>query len=242
MISENAAVMLDLICQGKRNHMKTKPILTIDVVVFTIEEGRLKLALLRRKRAPFEGRLGLIGGYVHPEEDRDATAAAHRLLEEKAGLKGIFVEQLMTFSGRDRDPRGWSASIVYYALVPASDLAASPAAADLALVFADKLPALPFDHDRIVAAALERLRGKSAYSSLPAFLLPPRFTLPELKATYEIVMGTALNDSAFRRKITDLGIIEPVPEAKSPATAAQRRPAQYYRLKRRALTAFDSTV
>lgn len=222
--------------------MKTRPILTVDVVLFTVAQGRLRLALLKRKRAPFEGRLALIGGYVHPEDDRDATGAAHRLLADKAGLTGVFVEQLMTFSGADRDPRGWSASIAYYALVPEKHLAASPAASDLALVAPDDLPALPFDHDRIIAAALERLRGKSAYSSLPAFLLPPRFTLPELKATYETVMGTTLNDSAFRRKIMDLGIIEPVPEAKSPATAAQRRPAQYYRLKRRALTAFDSTV
>ncbi len=148
----------------------------------------------------------------------------------------------MTFSGADRDPRGWSVSIVYYALVPESVLAQAGVSKDLRLVEPGAPPSLPFDHGRIVSAALERLRGKASYSSLPAFLLPEQFTLPELKAAYETVMGTPLNDSAFRRKIGDLGIIEEVPEAKSPATAARRRPAQLYRLKQRALVAFDSTV
>ena len=222
--------------------MQARPIVTVDVALFTVVEGTLRLALLKRKRPPFEGRPALIGGYIHTDRDSDATAAAHRLLREKAGLEGIFVEQLMTFSGADRDPRGWSVSIVYYALVPEGVLAASPAAKDLTLVAVDRHPPLPFDHGRIVAVALERLRGKGAYSTLPAFLLPDRFTLPELKVAYETVMGTPLNDSAFRRKIGDLGIIEEVPEAKSPATAARRRPAQLYRLKRRALVAFDSTV
>ena len=222
--------------------MQARPIVTVDIALFTVVSGALKLALMVRKRPPYEGRPALVGGYIHPEQDRDATAAAHRLLEEKAGLAGVFVEQLMTFSGADRDPRGWSVSIVYYALVPETVLARSAALKDLMLVDAARVPALPFDHGRIAAAALERLRGKAAYSSLPAFLLPERFTLPELKAAYETVMGAPLNDSAFRRKIGDLGIIEEVPEAKSPATAARRRPAQLYRLKRRARVAFDSTV
>ncbi len=222
--------------------MQARPIVTVDIVLFTVVGGALKLALLDRKRAPFEGRPALIGGYIHPDRDRDATETAHRLLREKAGLEGVFAEQLMTFSGADRDPRGWSVSIVYYALVPESVLAQAGVSKDLRLVEPGAPPSLPFDHGRIVSAALERLRGKASYSSLPAFLLPEQFTLPELKAAYETVMGTPLNDSAFRRKIGDLGIIEEVPEAKSPATAARRRPAQLYRLKQRALVAFDSTV
>jgi 8-oxo-dGTP diphosphatase len=222
--------------------MTTRPIVTVDVVLFTIADGALKLALIERGRPPFQGKLALIGGYLHPDADSDASAAAHRILEEKAGLADVFVEQLMTFSGPDRDPRGWSVSIAYYALVPHAVLTAAKASATLMLVPADPLPALPFDHSRIVAAALERLRGKSSYSSLPAFLLPPEFTFPELKAVYETVMGQALNDSAFRRKIGDLGIIEEVPEAKSAATALRKRPAQLYRLKKRALVAFDRTV
>ena len=222
--------------------MQARPILTVDIALFTIVDWALRLALLKRSHGPFEGRAALIGGYIHPDQDRDATAAAHRILKEKAGLTGVFIEQLMTFSGSGRDPRGWSVSIAYFALVPSERLAGSPAAHGLSLVPVERLPSLPFDHTAILSAALERLRGKSAYSTLPAFLLPELFTFPELKSTYETVMGTPLNDSAFRRKISELGIIEEVADAKSPATALRRRPAQMYRLKQRSLIAFDSTV
>lgn len=215
------------------------PILTVDTALFTLRNGRLCLAVQSRDHAPFAGAPALIGGYVRPASDADTTASAARILADKAGLENVFLEQLMSFSGPDRDPRGWSVSIAHYALVPDAILAAAHGrVGGVTVLPVDSLPPLAFDHDRIVAAALARLRGKSAWSTLPALLLPELFTLPELKAVYETVMGAPLNDSAFRRKIGELRILEPV-EAKTAATAETRRPAQLYRLARRGLTAFD---
>ena len=158
----------------------SRPIVTVDVALLALADDGLVVLLHPRERAPFAGRLALVGGYLRPGLDRDATAAAGRILADKAGLTDVFVEQLMTFSGPERDPRGWSVSIAYYALVPADRLAA--AGDRLVAVPVGRVPPLPFDHDRILAAALDRLRSKSAYSTLPAFLLPETFTLPELKA------------------------------------------------------------
>jgi 8-oxo-dGTP diphosphatase len=219
-----------------------RPIVTVDAALFTIVDGALCLALLERAAEPFQGRLALIGGYIHPEDDRDVAAAAHRVIRDKAGLQNIFIEQLASFGGLRRDPRGWSVSVAYYALVPMERLSATKASRALKLMPADSLPELPFDHDAVVAAALARLRSKSSYSSLPTFLLPQEFSFPELKAVYETVMGTALNDSAFRRKIGDMKIIEEVPEARSAATAQRKRPAQLYRRKGKALVEFDRTI
>lgn len=222
--------------------MQARVIVTVDVALFTVVDGALRLMLQQRSRSPFQGRPALIGGYIHPERDGDATAAARRILADKTGLDDIFLEQLMTFSGAERDPRGWSVSIAYLALVPHGKLAPVGGADGVTLAVVGKLPPLPFDHDRIAAAAVQRLRSKGAYSSLPAFLLEPEFTMPQLKDAYQTVMGEPLNDSAFRRKMADLGIIEEVADAKSPATALRRRPAQLYRLKQRALVAFDRTL
>lgn len=133
------------------------------------------------------------------------------------------IEQLQTFSGRGRDPRGWSISIVYYALVAEQDLAG--AELGLVIVPVDALPLLPFDHADVVRAAIERLRDKSTYSSLPAYLLPPEFTMSELQCVYEQVLGTQLDRASFRRKIQDQRIIEPATGA-----AARIAPAQLYRL------------
>jgi 8-oxo-dGTP diphosphatase len=217
-----------------------RPIVTVDTVLFTLRDRALATILLPRDRPPHAGRPALVGGYVRPEEDAGTTAAAARILAQKTGLQGLFLEQLATFSGPGRDPRGWSVCVAHYALVPEAMLAG--AAPGLLVVPADAPPPLPFDHDAILAAAVARIRNKAAWSTLPALLLPEAFTLPELKAVYEAVMGEPLNDSAFRRKVTELRIIEELPDARSPATAQRRRPAQLYRLAQRALVAFDRVI
>ena len=104
------------------HYEEPRPILTVDITLFTVLGGELRVALQRRDKPPCEGELALIGGYVHVDEDASTLATAARVLKDKAGLKGIFLEQLMTFSGPKRDPRGWSASVAYYALVPADKL------------------------------------------------------------------------------------------------------------------------
>lgn len=213
-----------------------RPILTVDIVLLTLKDDAMHVLLQTRDRAPHAGRVGLIGGYVHPEEDRSTAEAAARVLRDKAGLRVRLLEQLMTFSGIDRDPRGWSASVAYYALLPGEDV---PLARRLTAVPLDQARGLPFDHDAILARAADRWRRRAAYSSLPAFLLPEQFTLPALRGAYEKMLGRTLNDSAFRRKIDELRLIVPVDGATSKVTA---RPAQLYRLAQPTLVEFDRTL
>jgi 8-oxo-dGTP diphosphatase len=218
---------------------ETRLHVVVEAALFTLVDDRLCVALHQMRRGPFEGRMALIGGHVHPDDDADARAAITRILADKAGLHDVFLEQLRTFSGMGHDSRRWSVSITYYALTPFDRLSEG---VGLAFVDVDHLPELAFDHRRVIDAAVARLRRKGAYSNLPAMLLPAEFTFPELKAVYEKVLGAPLNDSAFRRKITELKMIEPVPEARSPATAERKRPAQLYRLADRRLAEWDRTL
>src|SRR5262249_22094689 len=110
--------------QSRMNRELIRPILTVDVVPFTLRDGRLHVVLHRRPHAPHGGRLALIGGYVRPQEDATTFEAAARVLRDKAGLAARLMEQLMTFSGDARDPRGWSLSVAYYGLMPIPDDAA----------------------------------------------------------------------------------------------------------------------
>lgn len=206
-------------------------ILTVDCVLLTLRDSGpdgLSVALLERSTAPFAGMPALPGGYVHADADADLDASARRVLGAKLGLEGdgLFLEQLGTVSGARRDPRGWSASVVYYALVPEQRLPREAAA--LLLVPVDALPALAFDHARIVARAVERLRAKTGYSNLPGFLLPETFTLPELQAAYERVLRRRLDQSVFRRRMDELGLIALVPDGFR--KGGRHRPAQLYRL------------
>ncbi|SMC19617.1 8-oxo-dGTP diphosphatase [Andreprevotia lacus DSM 23236] len=219
--------------------MEPALIVTVDIVLFTLSDGQLKIVLLRRELDPYAQQLALPGGYIHPEEDRDSLAAAERVLRQKTGLVSPYLEQLFTFSGGVRDPRGWSASIAYYALVHESVLQPD-AEHRFELLAVDGLPDLPFDHNRIVAHASQRLRDKSTYSSLPCHLLPGQFTLTELQHTYEQVLGISLDKSVFRRKLGELDFLEAIPNA---MRSGKHRPAQLYKLRDDArLALFNKTV
>ncbi len=213
-----------------------QPLVMVDTALFTIRDERLCLILTRRKEPPFEGLLALPGGFVHVEEDADTEIAARRVIRSKIGFDAHYLEQLFTFSGAARDPRGWSVSVVYYALIPASLLDRSQAAA---VCPADALPPLPFDHQQIVAKAVERLRGKATYSSLPAFLLPAEFTMNDLHRIYEQTIGARLDKASFRHKILEQDIIEPIPNR---FRTGAHRPAQLYRLSSKVLTPFERKI
>ncbi|WP_077033502.1 NUDIX hydrolase [Pelomonas sp. KK5] len=202
-------------------------ICTVDVVLLTLHEQQLQVALIEREHAPFEGALALPGGYVRTAQDRSTTEAAVRVLREKAALASPWLEQLGSFSGPERDPRGWSLSVAYYALVPAALLEGQPG---LQLRPVARLPRLPFDHRAIIEAAVARVRTKSQYSSLPVHLCGETFTLPQLQAVYEALLGEPINKVSFRRKIDQLGMVEPVEGAQELGRA--NRPAQLYRLRR----------
>ena len=205
-----------------------QPICTVDVVVLTVRDEGLMVAVLKREHEPFQARLALPGGYIHADEDVSAYAAAMRVIQEKAGIVPPYLEQLSTFSGPSRDPRGWSVSIAHYALVP-FDVIARAGNASVQLLPVDRSLSLPFDHELMIQKAVERLRNKSQYSSLPCFLAGDVFTLPQLQRIYELLMGEPLNKVSFRRKITEMDMLEPV--AGSFESAGAHRPAQLYRLK-----------
>ncbi|WP_216365626.1 hypothetical protein [Sphingobium sp. SA916] len=164
---------------------------------------------------------------------------ARRVLSTKAGLTDLYVEQLSTFSGADRDPRGWSASVAYFSLSPRERLEPALKIEGLELKPVEVAEGMPFDHDSILAAAVARLRGKGAYSDLPARFLGPTFTLAELHDVYEIVLDEKLNIDAFRRKVIERGFLEETGEKRREPGA--NRPSLLYRL-RKGHSVFDRRV
>jgi ADP-ribose pyrophosphatase YjhB (NUDIX family) len=201
------------------------PLVTVDAVLLILREGRLEIALHRRDREPFRGHMALPGGVVHVDEDASTEDSIRRVLLEKTGFRARYLEQLQVFSGPGRDPRKWSLSVSYIAMVPLQDLQA--AGGDFQFHGVDVLPPLAFDHADIIAAAVARVRNKSSYSTLPIYLLPELFTLTELQQTYEAILQTRLEKSNFRRKMESWGVLQPTEEY----IVGAQRPARLYRLK-----------
>lgn len=205
-----------------------RPSVTTDCVVFgaLIEHRTLQVLLIKRAGEPFKGCWALPGGFVDMGEDLETSA--RRELHEETGAEVDYLEQLYTFGAPERDPRGRVITVAYYALVrPMTVQAASDASAASwwALKHALDDIELAFDHRAILETAVARLRAKVCYEPIGFNLLPQHFTLRELRALYEMILGRKIDKRNFRRKILDMGIL--VEAGKQ--TDTSHRPAMLYR-------------
>ena len=203
---------------------------TVDCVVFGLDDEDLKVLLIRRDLPPFEDKWALPGGFVRLEETLDE--AARRELQEETSLERVFLEQLYTFGSIDRDPRERVITVAYYALVRLSDhrVQAATDARDAVWFAMDDLPSLAFDHDQILETAHQRLQGKVRYQPIGFELLPPKFTLTQLQKLYEIVLGRVLDKRNFRKKIQGMGILEELDEVEKDVA---HRAARLYRFNKK---------
>ena len=204
--------------------------LTVDCVVFGLDDEDLKVLLIERGLPPFEGEWALPGGFVHVDETLDE--AARRELVEETGLEKIFLEQLYTFGAVDRDPRERVISVAYYALVNLADhrVQAATDAREAAWFSVHDVPTLAFDHAEILNLALERLRGTLAYRPIGFELLPQKFTLSQLQHLYEVVLERALDKRNFRKKVLATGLLI---ETKEVQQDVAHRAARLYRFDER---------
>ena len=209
----------------------------MDLAIFSVLEDSLQVLLVQRSAAggePFPRAWALPGGFVDVDRDRDLEDCAQRKLREKAGINAPYLEQVGSWGGVDRDPRGWSATHVYFALLGGETRKplAGGNAADARWFPVDGLRVrekLAFDHAEILKASIQRLRNKVEYTSLPAFLMSAEFTLSELQKGYEITLGRPLEKKSFRTRILAAELLEEVPRQREGAN----RPAQLYRLAHR---------
>lgn len=199
---------------------------TVDCVVFGLDEDDLKVLLIRRKLAPFKGSWALPGGFVRLNEGLDE--AAERELREEAGLRRVYMEQLYSFGQPDRDPRQRIITVAFSALVNLSEHPpqASSDAEDAAWFPLADLPPLAFDHAKIVELARQRLRNKIRWVPVGFELLPEKFTLTQLQRLYEKILEAPLDKRNFRKKIEKLDVLEGLDEVQKDVA---HRAARLYR-------------
>jgi 8-oxo-dGTP diphosphatase len=198
---------------------------TVDIVIFSMLERVLNVLLVRRGVPPYAGSYAIPGGFLRRDESLDE--AAKRELHEETGVRDVFLEQLYSFGEPGRDPRGQVVTVAYFALVPSEriELFAGADAAEALWAPIRSLPPLAFDHSKILAYALERLRYKLEYTTVGFQLLPKKFTLSEVQAVYEAILGKPIDKRNFRRKMALLGILKPLKEWRQTG----RKPAQLFR-------------
>lgn len=229
-----------------------RPSVAVDVALLTVRDDALWALTVRRRQHPQRGCHALPGGFLGIDESLDDAAA--RVLASKAGLRGVWLEQLYTFGAPRRDPRTRVLSVAYFALVDAARLEAAArgnSSVELARVCvpwaaqtggpvrvvgaspkAGRLR-LAFDHADILGMAVKRLRGKLDWAPVGFQLLPPRFTLLDLQRVHEVVRGERLDKSAFRRRMLASGMLVASGESER---GVEHRPAALYQLEQRSAT------
>jgi 8-oxo-dGTP diphosphatase len=219
-----------------------RPSVAVDVVVMTVDDAALRVVVYLRKEHPARGKYALPGGFVGIRESLDD--AARRLLRDKAGLTGVFLEQLYTFGAPGRDPRGRIIAVAYLALVAPGALAgvakahgarvctvrvgwqgATGGEAEIARDDGEALP-LAFDHGLILGTAVRRLRGALDETPVAFQLLPRELTLRGLQEVHEAIRGEPVNKDSFRRRMLATGWLTPTGERERDAS---HRPAELYR-------------
>ncbi len=206
------------------------PSVTVDVVLFTVQGRDLKVLLVVRRDWPFKGRWALPGGFVQIANEEELDQAAQRELHEETGVSDVYLEQLRTFGHPARDPRGRVITVAYYALVASEhlNLMAGTDADETGWFSVYRLPSLAFDHDRILDRALGRLRERIWDSNVASQLMPEKFTLTTLQATYEVILDKRLDKRNFRKKILSSEFLEETGET---WMEGRHRPARLYRFR-----------
>jgi ADP-ribose pyrophosphatase YjhB (NUDIX family) len=209
-----------------------RPGVTVDIALFTVSGAlnalRLQVLLIERDEKPWQGMWALPGGFVR--ENEGLPAAALRELHEETGIPTATLEQVEAVGTPGRDTRGHIITIVYagfaagdrHELKPRGD---ARQARWFDVSAAKPLPELAFDHGKLLHRALNHLRRRLAEAPVCFELLPETFTLSELQALTEAILGYALDRRNFRRRVVEIGLVAAADGQREGA----HRPAQLFR-------------
>jgi 8-oxo-dGTP diphosphatase len=235
-----------------------RPAVTADVVAFAMRADDLAVLLIRRKDEPFKGAWALPGGFVDENESLERAAARELYEEtgltglrmEQLGAFGdpgrdprghtvtvAYVSFLMTekkiTAGDDATAAEWK-SFRALTLEDAQVRSVPPPPLRRGRVktASPKLPSvrLAFDHAKIITKAYRRLwkHLDDPVRDTAFDLVPPRFTLSQLKRICEVILGRPVTPAMLRKHFVDRGLA--VPATTKPAPRASE---QLYRWNRR---------
>ncbi|PLY13281.1 MAG: NUDIX hydrolase [Desulfuromonas sp.] len=207
------------------------PLSTVDVAIFSVIDEALHVLLVWRDEFPCKGSWALPGGFVELDVDASLDATAMRKLREKTGVKAPHLEQVGTFGGPERDPRGWAMTVLYFALMSHEKvkLSAGAGASEAAWhkVTGGKVNGqLAFDHSDLLKVACARLQNKARYTVLPGYVLPEEFTLTALINIYRILLEEEIDNPMMRRRLLRSNMLE---ETGNMLSGEKQRPAKLYR-------------
>ncbi len=183
--------------------------LHVVLALFTVDKGKFKVLLIKRKNQPFLGKWILVGGCAYNNETGEE--AMKRELQEKTNIKNIDFKMFDVFTDPNRSPLKRMIAIGYIGVSDASIIESfkkTEKASDADWFEIDKVPELGYDHEIILDKAISTLKQEIFTSNIMKKLFPNTFTLPQLQTTYEKILNIKLDRRNFRKKLLNSGIIQ----------------------------------
>jgi len=223
---------------AKAAHLKTAAIekidhldyfkiaVSVDCVIFGYDKKELKVLLIKSDLEEFRKLWSLLGDFVRPDEDLDA--ASYRILKERTGLNDVYLEQVHSFGEVDRHPSGRVITTAYYSLIDIKHHQLKLTHNELHWHKVDEIKQLAFDHKKILDTCLARLREQVMEHPIIFNLLPEKFSLRELQALYQAILGYELDRRNFRKKIANKNWLVDLDEMENDVP---HRPGKLYKAK-----------
>ena len=197
--------------------------------LFTVEQGIVKVLLIKRKNEPYFDKWVLTGGALYNNESLEE--GAYRELKEKTGIDNIPIKQFKAFGRIDRSPVMRMVAIGYIGIIDSKRvniLRKTRNTSDADWVPIDKVPKLGYDHNEILNDAIEELKRDIVNSNILKSLFPEGVTIPELQKTYEAIFNRKFDRRNFRKKILSFNILE---DTNKLGRFEGNKPAKIYKFK-----------
>lgn len=196
-----------------------RPTVEVVIALVRVRQGRVEVLLTPGEKP--EWRLPHTVPAVHEPLEK----AARRVLGPEPGL--LYLEQLHTYAESEGGQRPVLAIGYLAARTSPQEVRESPVPGASQWWPLTSLPELSSEEQRLLAAARSRLRDRLTDEALLRSLLPSEFSLSELQAVHESVLGRPLDKRNFRKGILSGGLVEPTPQFRRQGA---HRPARLYRL------------
>lgn len=180
---------------------------SIDIAIFTFDDGIIKVLLQEKDEEPYSGKWGLMGKLILPNEE--TNVALDNFLLAQIGTADFYKKQLRAFDQVNRHPLGRVMTIAYYGLVAPATIDIS-GNSKLKWFAISAVPELSFDHSQIFTFILYRLKKGLLRHPNVFELLPEEFTIPEIIAIYEQAFETKLDRPNFSRDIKASELVKPL--------------------------------
>ena len=199
------------------------------VSLFTVEQGVVKVLLIKRKNEPYYGDWVLTGGALYNNETLEE--GAYRELKEKTGIENIPIKQFKAFSDINRSPVMRMIAIGYIGIIDSKRvniLRQSRNTSDADWFPINEVPHLGYDHNEILSSAIEQLKKEIVNSNILKSLFKEGITIPELQKTYEAILEKKFDRRNFRKKILSLNLLE---DTNKLSKFKGNKPAKIYKFK-----------